>query len=194
MNHLDAIDAGLKNNISHNKLVRKVFLCYPTKVFVGDEERQFEILNDVADHFGVSITCVQVAGSAKFGHSIIKKKDFEVGNSDLDLAIIDSQLFSDYMGIVLEVSDGYTDGAKFSRSNGRSKKEEYLKNLARGIFRPDLMPTGKERADWFGFFGRLSNKHSGVFKSISAAVYLSQVCFENKQKAIIVARSENKVV
>jgi hypothetical protein len=63
--------------------------------------------------------------------------------------------------------------------------EEYIQYLARGIFRPDLMPAGPDRAAWHNFFGKLSDKHSDVFKSISASVYLSQAVFEQKQRSAI---------
>lgn len=194
MEHLDAIDAGLTAGRPHNEIARKVFLTYPTKAFVGDEERQFEILNEISEYFKVSITCIQVAGSAKLGHSIHKNTDFTLGTSDLDLAIIDRGLFTKYLEIGLELSNGHSDGTSFSTYNGSSNKTQYVRYLARGIFRPDLMPTGVEKANWRNFFGTLSAKHIDIFKSISGAIYLSQGCFENKQRSTIKARSEKGIV
>ncbi|WP_428380001.1 hypothetical protein [Nevskia ramosa] len=188
MNHLEAIDAGVAAKRPYNEVARKVFLTYPTRVFVGHEERQYEILNDVAQHFSVPITSVQVAGSAKLGYSIHKKTEFSVGQSDLDLSIIDAQLFARYLAIGLNISKGYTDGSSFPIRDKQSTQNEYLRYLTKGIFRPDLMPTGQQRADWNNFFGRLSSRHSELFKSISAAVYLSQPCFESKQRSAIKAR------
>lgn len=189
LDHLDAIDAGLAAMRPHNEIVRKVFLTYPTKAFVGDEERQFQILNAVSDHYGVPITCVHAAGSAKLGHSIHKKTVFTPGTSDLDLAIIDAQLFTWYLEVGLKLSKGYSDGSAFPVRDGVSTKAEYLLYLARGIFRPDLMPTGPEKGNWNNFFGTLSTKHTSVFKSITAAIYASQGCFESKQRSAIKARS-----
>mgnify|MGYP001810197560 CR=1 FL=1 len=194
MDHLEAIDAGLAAKKPYGEIVRKVFLTYPTKVFVGDEERQFEILNSVSEHFQVSITSIHVAGSAKLGHSIHKKRAFVSGASDLDLAIIDSQLFVRYLEIGLRLSKGYSDGTAFTVRGGVSTKADYLTYLARGIFRPDIMPKGPERADWGNFFGQLTAKHVSVFKSISAAVYLSQGCFESKQRSAIKAHANKGVV
>lgn len=68
--------------------------------------------------------------------------------------------------------------------------DEYLMYLARGIFRPDLMPKGPQRAEWKNFFGHISARHSALFKSISAAVYISQSCFENKQRSVIKTRAQ----
>jgi hypothetical protein len=188
MNHLDAIDAGVAANRPYNEIARKIFLTYPTNAFVGNEERQFSILDDVSRHFNVAITSVQVVGSAKLGYSIHKKTEFSIGQSDLDLSIIDAQLFAKYLAIGLSVSKGYSDGSSFSIRNGQSTQNEYFQYLTRGIFRPDLMPVGQQRADWNNFFGKLSSKHSDLFKSISASVYLSQSCFESKQRSTIKAR------
>jgi hypothetical protein len=56
------------------------------------------------------------------------------------------------------------------------------------------MPTGQERADWDNFFGQLSYRHSTLFKSISSAVYLSQSCFESKQRSVIKAHAEKGAI
>jgi len=194
MDHLDAIDAGVAANKPLNEIARKVFLTYPTKAFVGNEEQQFEILNDVASHFSVPITCIQVAGSAKLGYSIHKKAPFTPGQSDLDLAIIDAPLFSRYLEIGLKLSRGYSDGTAFPTRDGASSMAEYLRYVARGIFRPDLMPIGPQRAEWNNFFGRVSSRHSKLFKSISAAIYISQPCFESKQRSAIKARSAKEAI
>lgn len=194
MDHLDAIDAGLTANRPYNEIARKVFLTYPTKAFLGDEERQFAILNAVSAHFSVPITCIHVAGSAKLGHSLHKQTAFAPGQSDLDLAIIDSQLFARYLEVGLKLSKGYSDGTSFPIRDGNSTQTEYLRYLTRGIFRPDLMPTGPERANWGNFFGQLSGKHTAVFKSISGAIYLSQGCFESKQRSAIKAHAIKGVV
>jgi len=194
MDHLDAIDAGLAAKRPYNEIARKVFLTYPTKAFVGKEECQFEILNAVSGFCRVSITAVQVAGSAKLGHSLHKKTMFTPGQSDLDLAIIDGPLFTSYLEVGLKLSKGYSDGASFPIRGSISTQAEYLRYLARGIFRPDLMPNGPERADWGNFFGQLAAKHVALFKSISAAIYLSQGCFESKQRSAIKARATTEII
>lgn len=192
MDHLSAIEASLKASMPYGEIVRKVFLTYPTKAFFGDEERQFEILNAVSNYFQVPITAIHVVGSAKLGHSIHKKTLFTPGQSDLDLAIIDNRLFIRYLELGLRLSKGYSDGSKFPIRDGVSTQPTYQSYLAKGIFRPDLMPTGHERAEWKNFFGQLSTKHEQVFKSISGAIYLSQGCFENKQRSVIKTHAHTK--
>jgi hypothetical protein len=185
MDHVAAILAGIKSGKSYNDIARKVFLTYPTKAFVGEEDRQFEVLNEIAKFFDVPITAVHAAGSAKTGRSFHQKKDFEPGVSDLDVAIIDGRLYCRYVELVFSVTKGYSNQTSFPIVKGKSSFEEYIRYLARGIFRPDLMPTGPFRAEWNNFFGKLSSKHTVLFASINAAIYLSEAFFESKQRSAI---------
>ena len=56
------------------------------------------------------------------------------------------------------------------------------------------MPTGKKRANWRKFFGKLSREHKDLFKSINAGIYMSQVFFELKQSTIIKDYISNKTL
>lgn len=194
MEHLASIQASLEKRTSHSDIVRKIFLSYPTKVFVGDEERQYLIFNEVSDFFGVSIIAVQVAGSAKTGRSFHKNRDFKPGESDLDLAIIDPDIFRKYMEMVFRVTRGYSDRTGFPVRDGKSSVDEYFSYLQRGIFRADLMPSCNGRAEWNQFFGRLSARHGDVFKSINAVVYMSQAFFEAKQRSVIRSFLDNRAI
>jgi hypothetical protein len=194
MDHIESIELGIKENKSYNEIARKVYLAYPTKALINDEERQYEIFNDISCHFSIPIMSIQVVGSAKVGKSFHKNRDFIPGESDLDVAIIDSGLFARYMELVFKISKGYSDRVCFPVKDDRSTFDEYLSYLSKGIFRPDLMPTCRERAEWNQFFGRLSAKHSELFKSINAGIYMSQVFFERKQRATIQNYIKHKAV
>lgn len=74
MNHLESIEAGLKDKTSYNEIARKIYLAYPTKALIGDEERQYQILNDISCFFNVPIMSIQVAGSAKQVEASIRRK------------------------------------------------------------------------------------------------------------------------
>ncbi|WP_406666447.1 hypothetical protein [Gallaecimonas sp. GXIMD1310] len=194
MNHIESIEAGLKDKKPYNEIVRKVYLAYPTKAFVGDEERQYQILNDISCFFDVPIMSIQVAGSAKTGRSFHKKRDFEVRNSDLDIAIIDPILYQKYMENIFSVTKGYSDRTGFRVKDGKSTIEEYLSYLNKGIFRADLMPVCEARKKWNQFFGKLSQRHGDLFKSINAGIYMSQMFFENKQRSAIKNYIDTKAV
>ncbi|MGV2703380.1 UNVERIFIED_CONTAM: hypothetical protein MT382_07195 [Aeromonas salmonicida] len=194
MDHIESIEAGLQSKKPYNEIIRKVYLSYPTKTLVGDEERQYDILNEISCFFNVPIMSIQVAGSAKTGRSFHKQRNFEPKNSDLDIAIIDSGLYINYVEKIFTVTKGYTDKTGFKIKDGNNTVEEYISYLTRGIFRADLMPTCEERKIWNQFFGKLSNKHSDLFKSINAGIYMSQLFFECKQRSIIRNYIETRAV
>jgi hypothetical protein len=194
MDYLQAIEAGIKAGVPYHEIARKIYITYPTSAFVGAEEQQFEVLNEISVFFGVPISCIHIAGSAKTGRSFHKKRDFIPGVSDLDVAIVDTPLFVQYMEIVFTRSKGYFDRSTFPIRRGSSTYEEYVRYLSRGIFRPDLMTICPDRAHWNDFFTRLSDKHNKLFKSINAAIYLSQSFFESKQRSTIKSHIENRPI
>lgn len=186
MDHDNAIQIGLKNGSPHNEIARKIYLGYPTCAFIGNEEREFEILNKIANYFNVSYNTIQVVGSAKLGFSCHKDNVFNSKTSDLDIAIIDKDLFLKYVEIGYDITRGYRDLTKFPTNNkDQLLHQEYFNYIAKGIFRPDLMPYGEKKAEWRSFFTKLSTKNSDLFKSINAGIYSTAYFFEYKQKSSI---------
>ncbi|MBN1379482.1 MAG: hypothetical protein JXA04_09630 [Gammaproteobacteria bacterium] len=186
MDHVESIKYGLNCKQPPHEIVRKVYLTYPTKALIGSEEKQYEILNSISTFFEIPIISIHVVGSAKVGKSLHQNTDFIPGKSDLDVAIIDALLYVKYMELSFKISNGYSDKTKFPIQNGgQSTFEQYVYWLSKGIFRPNLMPFGPERAEWTSFFGKLSDKHSDLFGRISAGIYLSQTFFEYKQRSAI---------
>jgi len=181
MNHLDALKNGIKLKSHHNEIVREIYLTYPTFALIGKEERQYRILNEISEYFKIPIMNIHVVGSAKTGYSFHKKTDFNSKTSDLDIAIIDSHLFVAYTEWVFKITNGFKNRVGFSKHDGKSNYDQYRGCIAKGIFRPDLMPTGDKRVEWMKFFGTLSSKNKDIFKSINAGIYLSQAFFEYKQ-------------
>jgi hypothetical protein len=180
-----AIEFGLTASDSDRNIARRVFLGFPTHAFEGNEERQYQIVNRISEHFGIPYTAIQVTGSAKTGYSYFKRKSFDPLTSDLDIAVIDKDLFLRYMELSLKVSDGYKKREMFTVRTGVSNFDQYTQNLAKGFFRPDLMPSCPQKAKWKTFFGNLSKENRDLFKSINGGVYLSQLFFEFKQAPII---------
>lgn len=185
MEHIDSIKLGIENKISHHEIVRKVYLTYPTKVLVGNEERQYSILNEISVYFDIPIMSIQVIGSAKIGLSLTKGTAFNCKKSDLDIAIIDHNLFRIYSEKIFLETSGFNNRTSFSKGGGKSSFESYKHYLSKGIFRPDLMPSGKTRMDWNSFFGNITNKNRDLFKSVNAGIYFSQHFFEEKQVSAI---------
>lgn len=194
MNHLEAIQKGLDEKRNHNDIVRKVYLVYPTYALIDDDERKYEIFNSISKYFSVSIMSIQVAGSAKVGHSFHKRRQFAPKESDLDIAIIDPALYLRYVEIVFNETRGYSDRTRFPVKNGVSTADEFLAYITKGIFRVDLMPSCIERANLNKFFGHLSRKNNDLFKNINPAIYMSQTFFESKQRSAIRNYQEYKAI
>ena len=185
MDYLKVIDNDLARKVSHTQIVRKLFLTYPTFALIGDEERQFDIFNEISEYFKIPIQNIQIVGSAKLGKSVYKVSHFTNGKSDLDVAIIDPTLFLYYSELVFKQTKGFKNRTDFSKFDGSSTYNQYIDYISKGIFRPDLMPKGEKRASWIKFFGQLSNNHREKFKSINAGIYMSQTYFEEKQCSVI---------
>ena len=185
MTHTESIELGLNKKRPHIEIIRKVYLTYPTSAFIGDEERQFSILNEISEFFNIPINNFQVAGSAKTGNSYHKNTTFTPKTSDLDIAIVDQELYRFYTEYVFKMTKGFRDRTIFPMKNHVSTYNEYISYITKGIFRPDLMINGPKRAEWFMFFGKLSTKHNDLFETINAGIYMSQIYFEHKQTSII---------
>ena len=98
---------------------------------------------------------------------------------------MDSVLFRRYAEIVYSQTRGYTDLTQFPVKEGQSSARDFQLYLCRGYFRPDLMPYGIVKQEWFTFFSDLSKSFSTLFKNINAGIFMSQVFFEGKQISTI---------
>jgi len=182
MKYHDALKNGIAQRRPPAELARKLFLSYPTSVFVDNEELQFEILNDVSNHFKIPYMNVQVVGSAKAGFSYFNNYDFKPGKSDLDLAIIDINLFTQYSEIAYSVTQKYNNLTRFSSVD---TYRSFVKYLAKGIFRPDMMPKSFEKTAWFNYFNKLSTNYYKLFRDINAGIYANQFFFERRQESVV---------
>lgn len=189
MNHIEAIDKGIKDKLPYSEIIRKVYLCYPHFALIGNEDVQFSIFNSISSFFSIPYTSVQLVGSAKIGYSFHKKTVFTPKKSDLDIAIIDSGLFKKYFELVFELTKGYSVRTGFKSS---SDAEVYIQYIGKGMIRIDLMPFCEERSKIETFFGELSRKNNYLFKSINVGIYMSQVFFEAKQRSAIKNYQSNK--
>lgn len=179
MDHIETIKKNLASKVPRRDIVRKVYLTMPTSAFHDNYDIQYDILNSISKYFSVPITSVHVAGSAKVGRSIHKNRDFTPGESDLDIAIIDSGLFTKWMEISFEASRSYIN---YYNNEDRNK---FLFYISKGIFNYKVMPRCSARGEIETFFHQLTVKHEQIFRTISAFVYLSQTFFEVKQLSVI---------
>lgn len=177
----------IKSSAANSEIeAQKIFLSFQSHFFLLNQSIKFEIEKEIADFFNVSISEIKICGSAHIGESPHKETPFEIGVSDLDVAIISTRLFSMYLKISKANSKNLTDRSKFPIDKfGQPTDHEFCRYAATGYFRPDLMPNCPQRATWRTFFGRLSDKYKSSFSSINAGLYLSEELYVDKQISAI---------
>jgi len=168
--------------LSDREIARKVFLLDPAYIFKEHPIVGFKILNRIAEKFHVPIGCIKIAGSSQIGFSPFKDRDFKIGESDLDVAIVNPGLFQQYCEIVYNVTNGYRDLTGFKSTPDYGYFQECIQI---GYFRPDLMPNCPAKTDWFKFYGTVTDSYSTIFKQISAGIYFSETFFEGKQVSAV---------
>jgi hypothetical protein len=168
-------------------------LLGPTNGFAGWEEESFALFQEIARFFQVSVRSIHVCGSAKLGFSPTKMTAFASGISDLDIAVVDAGCYQRYIEAILSQTKNHRDRTLFPRDEkGNSSFESYKVYAARGMLRPDLMPRIPERAAWLSFFNTTTKAFRSRFKSVSAAVYLSDAVFAMKQTDALQSYIEQK--
>lgn len=185
MDYRFALDKAKDENVVVETMARKVFLSFPTFAFASDQELEFELMDKVAKFFNVPFAGVQVVGSAKTGFSLIKDTAFNPIASDLDIALVDRDLFAKYWEISFKRSNGFEVGAfqivgQGPRAAG-DRRKQFLGLLQKGIISPDLFPQCVERGELEAHFQTLSLGYSRYFSKISAFIYASENFFEAKQ-------------
>lgn len=173
-----AIEQGRDIHEPVERTSRKIYLSYPTSVFINNEDIEFEILNAIADHFNIPFLSIQVVGSAKTGYSYENKREFVPKVSDLDIAIISKKLFNDGLDYAFRQTDGYTNNTVFDLPED---PEKFQYNLLRGYINPLNLPYGDFRRNWLNFFNSLSTQYYNYFKKITGSMYATQYLFEMKQ-------------
>lgn len=166
-----------KNN-SLEKIIDKYLLFGTPYIFKDDENKFYELKNEIAGFLKVSQTNIFVVGSAKLGFSIAPQKRYMHFNeeSDIDIAIIDGATFLRYWKILYEYN---TTGRAWSKDEAKTYRE-FLEYFFKGWLRPDKFPsTMNEKKEWFDFFKSLQKKYK--FK-IAAGIYYDIDVFSRYNK------------
>ncbi|GAK26234.1 hypothetical protein HL670_03069 [Serratia plymuthica] len=191
MERVDIIKNCISSGRKHEDIIGQVYLSMPTFAFEKSYEKQYNIMKMISEKLNVPYFNIQVTGSAKIGVSLHKKKSFSAASSDLDVAIIDQNLFIKISEAIFKETSGLTRRDLFEKykdsrtGNEVDKHSEYKRNLLKGIILDNCMPSGVTKREWVKLFEELSKDYRKDFKSISGAIYLSQYYFINKQKSII---------
>lgn len=130
-----------------------------------------------------SLNSIIVVGSAKLGFSIAPHKRYRdiLDESDIDVAIIDDELFDSYWEKLFE----FNINIKSRSEKDQETYDKFLQYFFRGWLRPDLFPFEyKGKNEWFDFFNKISYKKYDKRK-VAAAIYKNEYFFKQYHKSAI---------
>lgn len=187
---LSEIRAGSKD---HREIADRFFSGSPVMAFNADPLSQINIFEAIKNYLGIPYSAIRVAGSARIGYSAHKKKEFCPGASDLDIAIVSHDLYSDLLSEVSRVSRGFQDLSGFAVRKGISDADVFKSYLTKGMIMTKYMPSCRRRSEIDSFFNRLQVQHSKLFREITMAVYLDDAFYIQKQKSFVRSLAEEGI-
>ena len=180
----------LKNSgYTDEELVERYIWFGTPAIFADCEQKYYNLKTEISTQFPVkSKSNIIVVGSAKLGFSIAPRKRFRdiQDDSDIDVAIIDEELFDSYWERLFEFNINI---------KSRSEREEelyqkFLQYFFKGWLRPDLFPFNfKGKSEWFDFFSGISYKQYDKRK-VAAAIYKNEYFFKKYHEENIKALRE----
>lgn len=182
--HFEKILAEYLEKLDFEGLVKDVFLLYlPLKI---EHKLLFKILKSIHEEFKIPFRDIKIIGSSHLGFSLCKKseknpnelKKFDE-NSDIDIAIINQELFYRFFNETITISKRFSELTKFYK---KEDVEKFKQNILKGYIRPDTIPNCSLKNRWYRFFKELSIE---INKKVSAAVYLNEKTFYFKLKEAI---------
>lgn len=169
-------------------IVKKLYLSSPSFSFINTDNSTYIILDKISNHFAIPFKHIYVTGSAHIGFSLKTLNSFTKGASDLDIAIVDGELFDKILNGIVKDTSNFSKKDTF-KNNDCYKK--YVDNVARGFIHPLYFPSGSVRSNWFKFFDELTFDHINNYVKISACLFSSEESFKNRQKYSITRFQSN---
>jgi hypothetical protein len=139
-------DIGGHND--HHHMSRKIFLSYKTAVFKDDQETEYKIKSTIQERLKTPFSSIQVTGSSKTGFSFFNRTLFTVGESDLDVSIINLDLYNSCLEAAHKETKGFTDLTKFLQYKEERTDKQFLRNLQKGFINPFFMPECQLKKNW----------------------------------------------
>ena len=186
MNYSQLLNDSFAEKLPIKKIARKIYFMAPSCVFENHYDLQLDLYEEISDFLRLPLSSIRLVGSAHTGFSLVKNKLFSNIDSDLDIAVVDGQLYLRMFEHAFNQTNGWNDVSQFAKdSSAMNIKKEFMRCLGKGIIQPDLMPASPCKAEWSNFFGKLGDKYSNFCKSISARVYAHESFMTAKQQSAI---------
>ena len=187
MDHKKIIEDGAQAKLPIRRIARQLYFLAPSYAFYSNYELQLQLYERICEFMKLPLSAIRLVGSGHTGFSLVKNTLFHKKNSDLDIAIVDSNLYLELFELAFDLTNGWRDSSKFPGRGLQQRENQlyFLKYLRKGIVRPDLMPTSPRKAEWENFFGRLADDYSQFCNGVSAGVYARELFMAAKQESAI---------
>lgn len=158
--------------------------------FVHQDYRDhlFDIYEEVSRRLAVPTRAVMLTGSAFTGQRFSNGQPFAPGVSDLDVAVVDRDLFRELLLCASRATSYFRDQTPFKPARGHSTGTDTFKSFRsyafnRGIVRPDLMPDCPAKDLVESMCNDLTNKYIEIFSKISVSIYGDEEYFVAKSNS-----------
>jgi hypothetical protein len=170
---------------SHSQKAERIFLSCTPAVFKNDLKAWSEIKKRIANHLRIPKHSVLACGSAMIGYSFIKERAFDAKTSDLDIAIVNSELFIRCIEETFVSTNSLTDETTFTRIAGQNSANLYKEALAKGRIYTKHLPQKAFRKNFDHLLRQATQTHAHLFNEITCAIYASEKLFIEKQTKIV---------
>lgn len=131
-----------------------------------------QLKQHVSHVFSVPSHNVKLTGSAKLGFSMKTGNEFVKGKSDLDLMIVDKNIFN---LILNQISEQINDVESII----------IKRYISRGYIRPDILPSSPLVNKWLNIAKSLTDCSRELFREVTITVYCSVEDYINKEVSIL---------
>lgn len=183
------IEFELSAGRSDEAIVRRLYSVDLPVAFERERAEFFDVMEACSSMLEVSVYDIKVAGSGQTGYSFHNERPFDAGRSDLDIAVINKDLFEKLLRATQKIALPDPDTLERPRRNlfptfrGENTYSRFVENVAMyGLILPQHLPHSAERETIYRVSRRLSTDHSTMFRNVNLAFYISQYFFERKQR------------
>lgn len=164
----ELIEEIKKTSIS--KVVNRYILRDDSVCFDNDISLISDLKESLSSHFKIHTKEIEIVGSGKLGFSLSEERLGKEFNkySDIDLAIVSSQLFDFAWHSLLELDFRYYE----LNAIERDFMSDSYNLIHKGIISPDKLPNKLDFAkNWWKIFAELSNKKKYEYRKIRGRLF-----------------------
>ena len=166
---------------------RRVFFDEQSVATAEHKAEEFEIKSRIAEHFDTPYRSVVFCGSAHLGFSATKDSDFVPGGSDLDVAIINFELFQYAWTELIKATRGFSNLTKFPHGQKGLVQADLIRDMMskRGVIHLHQMPSWETFDHHKDFLLGFSEVYAHLFSTISVSFYINEYAFCWKQSSAL---------